>query len=349
MSVPGPRRGSPTSPVPPRDWEMREAEGGRGRGGVGVPRAPTRPRPLLSLPGDPALLRFEPLPPTPLEPQAASGFGSEKRLQKGRKSRRPGRSGDAHWPRPHPTAPPPAHLFRKKPPGQKRVERRCQGLRVGDPRGCPERGAGGQGSGCGGVWCKGERREAGGGGHGARRVRDLARPGPAAPPARPLRAARRRRGQSLPALPASRRPLRLSHHLYLASPSSVPPSVSRRGRHLSRSLGLSPSGVSVSLIVSAASLSFSDWCPRLAVSPALAPSPELCLGLCPSQSPPIHHQPPPLPAPHLCVSVSPGSCRSPSLSPLLWSSSPSLSASQSPPGFSSSRAERWDSATPSPC
>lgn len=119
--------------------------------------------------------------------------------------------------------------------------------------------------------------------------------GPSAPPAAAEVGASRAAGLP-PARPRSVAP-------HLASPSSVQPSVSRRGRHLSRSPGLSPSGVSVALIVSAAFLSSPDWRPPLTGSPALAPSPELCLGLCPSRSPPPK-PPPASPSPSLRLSLS---------------------------------------------
>ena len=150
--------------------------------------------------------------------------------------------------------PPPTHPGRriyleKKAPGREREGKRSYGLRVWDPPGCPERSAGSRG----GVLRCAERGGTPGAGCTARSPSGiLVSLGPGAP----LRAAsgltwplrtRRYRGRSLPSLPAGGSPasphlplcvLRLSHYLYLASPSSVPPSVSRRDGHLSRSLGL---------------------------------------------------------------------------------------------------------------
>lgn len=127
---------------------------------------------------------------------------------------------------------------------------RSHGLRAWDSPGCPERSADSRG----GVLRCAERGGTPGAGCTARSPSGiLASLGPGAP----LRAAsgltwplrtRSYRGRSLPSLPAGGSPasphlplcvLRLSHYLYLASPSSVPPSVSRRDGHLSRSLGLS--------------------------------------------------------------------------------------------------------------
>lgn len=239
-----------------------------------------------------ASLRTTP-PSRSLRPGSVLRKGSREGANPSRRAAAETRSGRASSP--HLTSPW-ARLFRKKKaPGLERVGRRSPGLRLKDPRGCPERGAGGQGSGCGGAGCKGGLRgpqRAAGQGSGLARAG-----GPSCAP--PPRRSEPPREAGLPPAPPPR------------SPSL--PSLAFLSPAISLSAWPSPVGVSESLSIwgvgrphcFAAFLSSPDWRPLLAVSPALAPSPDLCFGLCPSRSPP-HPKPAPAspPPPSLRLSLS---------------------------------------------
>lgn len=170
------------SPATSGDWEMREAEGGG---------FSSRANLLCLRRGDPVPLPFEPLPP---DPRLSPGSGLRKG---GGKGANPAGPAAAETPTGRVLTEP--HL-----PGAF-TERRLAGRRRrGGGARVPARGPSGvprARRGCLRLWVRrcGEQG-------GTRRVADLAWPGPATPPARPLRSAGRGRGQSLPALPASAGP-----------------------------------------------------------------------------------------------------------------------------------------------
>lgn len=154
---------------------------------------------------------------------------------------------------------------------------------------------------------------------------------------------------SLRCLPGSRPPLRacLSLRPPPLSPSRpglafpMPSSLSAHQSPVGISGSLSAPGVPAALIVSAASLPSPGPASPLTVSPALAPSLELCLGLTHPGPHPHPHRLAPSPSPRRGVSRPlPAS----SLCTRLGSSSRSRSVSQSLPGFPSAQAQP----TPSP-
>lgn len=302
-------------------------KGGRRR----APSWLTQPYPLRPLLKVPWRLFYEP-PPTHAHTHtlAMSQLGSEKKQQTESKSHCPDRVLTTHS-----ITHPRRFYLERKTPGRRARGRRSRGLRVWDLRIAPsaERAAK---AGCGGA---GRGRGRPGPVPTARsRWKDRASLGPAprsctdsASPRSPLLQRSKPPFTPCPGLvrlsaSAGRRVLRLSRHPDLTSPSSIPPSVSRRGGHLSRSLG--PPAC--------------PGCPSLSLSQPLLCPPQACApgSLSRAVSRPL---PVPVSPPHPtrlppCLCVCRG--RSPSLSPRPWSSSPRLSASQSPRVLSSSGAER---------
>lgn len=279
-------------------------------------------------------------------PLAVSQLGSEKKQRTGSKSHCPDRVLSSH----SITHPRRIYLERKT-PGRRARGRRSQGLRVWDLRLAPsaERGAR--------AACRGAERGRGRQGPvptACRLWKALAslRPAPrsctdSASPRFPL--LQRSKPPFTPCLglarlsaSAGRRALRLSRHLDLTSPSSIPPSVSRRDGHLSRYLGLCVSGVSVALIVSAASLSSRACVPSSPPLPLWLPLPSFVSA---SADPGIIPHTPPASLP-ISASVSVGLPHCPRApgAPLRDSPPPSLSGSF--PALAPS-AQAWQ--VPVPC